>query len=87
MSAVIESGRVTPEVLLRYSADGYAAKPLDALQGADALVIITEWKAYKSPNLVNVKAALKQPVIFDGRNLYEPDAMKAEGFEYRGIGR
>ena len=65
----------------------FADKPMEALAGADALVIMTEWKAYRSPNLVAMKAAMKAPVIFDGRNLYEPDRMAAAGFQYAGIGR
>jgi UDPglucose 6-dehydrogenase len=65
----------------------FANKPMDALQGADALIVVTEWKVYRSPNLVAMKAALKSPAIFDGRNLYEPDAMRDAGFAYFGIGR
>jgi UDPglucose 6-dehydrogenase len=64
-----------------------AQKPMDALQGAEALLIATEWKVYRSPNWAAVKAALKAPVIFDGRNLYEPEVMRAEGFAYQAIGR
>jgi UDPglucose 6-dehydrogenase len=60
---------------------------MDALSGADALVIATEWKAYRSPDFVAMKAALRQPIIFDGRNLYEPAALCDAGFEYTGIGR
>ncbi|HCJ52017.1 MAG: UDP-glucose 6-dehydrogenase [Gallionellales bacterium CG_4_10_14_3_um_filter_54_96] len=59
----------------------------DALQDADALVIVTEWKAFKSPDFSIIKARLKTPVIFDGRNLFEPADIKALGFEYYGIGR
>jgi UDPglucose 6-dehydrogenase len=65
----------------------YATKPMDALTGADALIIVTEWKAYRSPNLTAMKAAMKTPVIFDGRNLFEPQLMAANGFQYAGIGR
>ncbi|MDP3620168.1 MAG: UDP-glucose/GDP-mannose dehydrogenase family protein [Ramlibacter sp.] len=65
----------------------YSAQPMDALQDADALVIVTEWKAYRSPSLTALKAAMKHAVIFDGRNLYEPTAMKAAGISYVGIGR
>ena len=61
--------------------------PMSALDGADALVIVTEWKAYRSPNLTKLKALMKSPVIFDGRNLYEPAAMRAAGIVYQGIGR
>ncbi|MBA2672861.1 UDP-glucose/GDP-mannose dehydrogenase family protein [Ramlibacter sp.] len=64
----------------------YTDTPLDAAEGADALVIVTEWKAFKSPNFAALKAALKTPVIFDGRNLYEP-AIREQGFEYHAIGR
>ena len=59
----------------------------DALVGADALLIVTEWKEFKSPDFEQIKAMLAQPIIFDGRNLYEPALMRALGIEYRGIGR
>lgn len=65
----------------------FADKAMDALQGADALVIVTEWKAYRSPNWAVLKAAMKTPVIFDGRNLYEPQAMQENGVQYVAIGR
>ena len=65
----------------------YADNPKGALSNADALVIVTEWKAFKSPDFNQIKASLKNPVIFDGRNLFEPAAIKAQGFEYYGIGR
>ena len=65
----------------------YADNPKDALHGADALIIVTEWKAFKSPDFNIIKARLKQPVIFDGRNLFEPADIKALGIEYHGIGR
>lgn len=61
--------------------------PMSALDGADALIIITEWKAYRSPNLERLKSLMKSPVIFDGRNLYEPSTMKQAGIVYHGIGR
>jgi UDPglucose 6-dehydrogenase len=65
----------------------YAVNSKDALQGADALIIVTEWKAFKSPDFNVIKAKLKQPVIFDGRNLFEPSSVAALGIEYHGIGR
>ena len=65
----------------------YAETPLDALQDADALIIVTEWKAFKSPDFEAVRSRLKQPVIFDGRNLFEPASVSALGIEYHGIGR
>jgi UDPglucose 6-dehydrogenase len=65
----------------------YALSPLDTLDAADALVIVTEWKAFRSPDFEQVKAKLNNPVIFDGRNLFEPAVMKDLGIEYHGIGR
>lgn len=65
----------------------YAENSKDALHNADALIIVTEWKAFKSPDFSIIKSRLKQPVIFDGRNLFEPENINALGFEYYGIGR
>jgi UDPglucose 6-dehydrogenase len=64
----------------------YADSAMEAAAGADALVIVTEWQTFKSPNFVALKSALKRPVIFDGRNLYDP-AIRQQGFEYHAIGR
>ena len=61
--------------------------PMDALKGADALLIVTEWKVFRSPNFDTLKALLKTPLVFDGRNLYDPAAMRALGFDYFPIGR
>jgi UDPglucose 6-dehydrogenase len=61
--------------------------PMDTLQGAEALVIVTEWKAFRSPDFDQIKARLKNPVIIDGRNLFEPALMTSQGIEYHGIGR
>jgi UDPglucose 6-dehydrogenase len=58
-----------------------------ALQNADALVVITEWKAFWSPDFTRIRDALRAPVIFDGRNIYEPSAVEAAGIAYYGIGR
>jgi UDPglucose 6-dehydrogenase len=57
-----------------------------AVDGADALVIMTEWKTFRSPNFQALKKALKQPVIVDGRNLYGPE-IREQGFEYLAVGR
>ena len=73
-----------PQLLDRIS---YAKSPMAAVDGADALIIVTEWKAYRSPNLERLKTTMKSPVVFDGRNLYEPALMKAAGVIYHGIGR
>jgi UDPglucose 6-dehydrogenase len=58
-----------------------------ALDGADVLAIVTEWKAFRSPDFARIRAALKEPAIFDGRNLYEPAAVEEAGLAYYGIGR
>jgi len=65
----------------------YAEGAYEALEGADALVICTEWPEFRRPNFDKVKARLKQPVIFDGRNLYNVQRMADAGFEYYSIGR
>jgi UDPglucose 6-dehydrogenase len=61
--------------------------PYAALDDADALVVVTEWKAFRSPDLERIRASLKEPVIFDGRNIFEPKAIEAAGIAYYGIGR
>ena len=65
----------------------YAQTPNDALEGADALVIVTEWKEFRSPDFDLIKARLKQPLIVDGRNLYDPALVRGLGFDYLAIGR
>jgi UDPglucose 6-dehydrogenase len=62
-------------------------RPYDAIDGADALMIVTEWKAFRAPDFARVKSLLKTPVIFDGRNLYDPAAVEEAGIAYYGIGR
>jgi UDPglucose 6-dehydrogenase len=73
-----------PEGLKKIS---MVADPMAAVDGCDALVIVTEWKAFHSPDFALLKAKLKNPIIFDGRNLYEPQSMQELGIEYQGIGR
>jgi UDPglucose 6-dehydrogenase len=63
------------------------ARADEALQGADALLIVTEWKEFRTPDFDAIKAKLKAPVVLDGRNLYDPKLMKALGIDYSGIGR
>jgi UDPglucose 6-dehydrogenase len=65
----------------------YADSPMHAVEGTDALVIVTEWKEFRSPDFDAIRAALKTPVIFDGRNLYEPADVARAGLEYFPIGR
>ncbi len=81
--AMEEAARVMPNMPnLRY-----AAGWMQALEGADALLVVTEWKEIRNPDFEAIKAALKEPVIFDGRNLYEPALMKSLGIHYQGVGR
>jgi UDPglucose 6-dehydrogenase len=65
----------------------FTESPLAALDGADALAIVTEWKEFRSPDFLELKRRLKRPIIFDGRNLYDPGIVKAAGLEYYSIGR
>ena len=65
----------------------YAASPMAAVAGADALVVVTEWKEFRSPDFDAIREALKEPLVFDGRNLYDPALVRAAGLEYFAIGR
>jgi UDPglucose 6-dehydrogenase len=81
--AMAEAGRVfgaQPKL-------AYAQSPMAALDGADALLIMTEWKEFRSPDFDAVKARLKQPLIIDGRNLFEPATVRRYGIDYLAIGR
>jgi UDPglucose 6-dehydrogenase len=66
---------------------GYAQSPLAALDGADTLAIVTEWKEFRSPDFGEIRKRLKHPVVFDGRNLYEPPLVSEAGLEYHPVGR
>jgi len=65
----------------------FCDNPYDMAAGCDALIVVTEWNEFKQLNLEKVKSLLKSPIIFDGRNIYDPTLMKEMGFEYRSIGR
>lgn len=65
----------------------YAANEADALNGADALLVLTEWNEFRNPDFDFIKENLKEPVVFDGRNVYSPEKMKENGFIYYSIGR
>jgi len=79
--------KAAADLLRAYPSASLADDMYAALDGADALLIVTEWKVFRAPDLGRVKSLLKSPVIFDGRNLYEPAEMKEQGFDYQGIGR
>jgi UDPglucose 6-dehydrogenase len=65
----------------------YCSSNYDAVEAADALIIATEWKQYRTPDFDRIRAHMRQPLIFDGRNLFDPRLMQRLGFDYRGIGR
>ena len=67
---------------IEYVKDNY-----EVVNGVDALVVITEWNEFRRPNFEKVKSLMKTPVIFDGRNIYDPHEMRSMGFTYYGIGR
>jgi UDPglucose 6-dehydrogenase len=77
------------EVARRHFGDrvAYHDQNYEALNGADALLIATEWKQYRVPDFNRMRALMRTPVIFDGRNLFAPERMAAYGFEYTCIGR
>jgi UDPglucose 6-dehydrogenase len=65
----------------------FARKSYEALGGADALAVVTDWHEFREPDFPRMRKLMKTPVVFDGRNLYRPAQMKAHGFTYFSIGR
>jgi UDPglucose 6-dehydrogenase len=65
----------------------FTATPMEALEGADALLIVTEWRHFRAPDLERIKQLLRQPLVIDGRNLFDPVAMRDAGIDYLPIGR
>jgi UDPglucose 6-dehydrogenase len=65
----------------------YCESPYEAAAGADAVALVTEWNEFKFLNLERLRGVMKRPLLFDGRNLWEPDRMRRLGFEYHSIGR
>ena len=79
-----------PEAKRVFSAESgvsFADNPIDALDGAEALIIVTEWKEFRSPDFAALKSLLKQAVIIDGRNVYDPELVRDLGIEYLSVGR
>ena len=62
-------------------------QPMHALDGADALVVCTDWDEFRQPDFEDMKRRMKSPVVFDGRNLYRPSSMRELGFVYHSVGR
>ena len=65
----------------------YAKGPYEAIEGADALVLVTEWNEFRRPSWKRAKSAMRGTVVFDGRNIYDPKVLRSEGFDYYGMGR
>jgi UDPglucose 6-dehydrogenase len=65
----------------------YRPSSYEAAEGADAVAIVTEWNEFKLLNLERLRALMRRPLIFDGRNIYEPERMRRLGFEYHSVGR
>jgi UDPglucose 6-dehydrogenase len=84
--AKAEAERYFPD-LLESGALTLCERNYDCLDGSDALLILTEWSPYRRPDFERIRNLLKEPVVFDGRNLFEPEKMKGLGFEYYSIGR
>ncbi len=80
--AAIEDARQMFETRIEYSGANYAC-----LEGVDGLLVVTEWQAFRNPNFERMKSLMNQPVIFDGRNIYDPAHLRELGFTYYGIGR
>ena len=86
--ASLRSGRrAGRQANLRRAGSSCASKSYDALAGADALAIVTEWNEFREPDFERMRSLLKAPVVFDGRNIYSPEQMRALGFTYFSIGR
>lgn len=82
-----KAGEVAHQLFAQNGHFQHYDEPYAALEGADALVILTEWPVFKQLDLVQASLLLKQKIIFDGRNIYEPESLRAQGFYYEGIGR
>ena len=65
----------------------YASRSYEALKGADALAIVTEWSEFRKPDFARMRTLMRGSVIFDGRNLFSPEQMRAQGFTYFSMGR
>ena len=84
-----ESYEMAKQYLSHISPDSitYEDDMWSPLSASDALILVTEWKQFRQPDFAKIKSLLKEPVIFDGRNQYDPSFMKTEGFEHYCIGR
>ena len=79
--AIHEARRVLPEAVR------YVDRPMEAAKDADTLLLITEWNEFRSPDFSLLKSLMRRPILFDGRNIWDPEELRRLGFEYRCIGR
>jgi UDPglucose 6-dehydrogenase len=82
-----EAGEIAAELFSGQDGFEVSDDPYLAAEGADALVLVTEWKMYWAPDFEQLKSAMKQPVIVDGRNIWSPEVVRGRGFTYYAIGR
>jgi UDPglucose 6-dehydrogenase len=82
-----EAGEIAAELFSGQDGFEVSDDPYLAADGADALVLVTEWKMYWAPDFEQLKSAMKQPVIVDGRNIWSPEVVRGRGFTYYAIGR
>jgi UDPglucose 6-dehydrogenase len=66
---------------------GFCGRAYEAVAGADALVVVTEWNEFREPDFAKIKSLMRTPAVFDGRNIYDPRVLRAAGFHYEGVGR
>ena len=65
----------------------FCGRAYEAVVGADALVVVTEWNEFREPDFAKIRALMRHPAVFDGRNIYDPRVLREHGFHYEGIGR
>jgi UDPglucose 6-dehydrogenase len=82
--AIANARHALPEVEGRLE---YCQSPYEAAAGAHAVILVTEWDEYRALDLERLRASMEVPVLIDGRNLYDPAALRSAGFEYYGVGR
>ena len=80
-------GRADRQAALRRPHHALRQRSYDALEGADALAVVTEWNEFREPDFAKMRKLMRSPVVFDGRNIYSPEQMRALGFTYFSIGR
>ena len=86
-AAMKQAGKEFPEQWLKNSQLEFSDNQYAAVENTDAMILVTEWKAFRQPDFKQLVQEMKQKIIFDGRNQYDPEEVREYGFEYHGIGR